>query len=144
MINSQVLSFPVRLQFQISRSRAPVPPSQILVSSWETSNIKLIYLLELIDFTPQSLAALGQSSWSPTFWWCFAVGMQCGNFGDCIRLDSLLKGKLWIPADHPRWSGERTETQKGRQDTQNSRSLFCGLFRLLCNSVFWLYPLDIN
>lgn len=67
MINTLVLSFPVRLQFQIFKSKAAVPPSQIQLLSWETRSIKLIYLLELIDFRLQQFAALGQSLWSPTF-----------------------------------------------------------------------------
>lgn len=50
------------LQVQSSYS-----PSQIQLLSWETRSIKLIYLLELIDFRPQQFAALGQSLWSPTF-----------------------------------------------------------------------------
>lgn len=35
------------------------------------------------------------------------------------QMDSLLKGKLWIPADHPCSFGERTEIEKGRQDPQS-------------------------
>lgn len=34
-------------------------------------------------------------------------------------MDSLLKGKLWIPADHPRSFREGTEIEKGRQDPQS-------------------------
>lgn len=123
----------MRLQFEIFKSKAAVPPSQIQLFSWETRSIKLIYLLELIDFRPQSFAALGQSLRSPTFWWCFPVGMQCGNFWDCIRWIPCLRGSCGYSRPSMLIWGENWNWE-GKENTRNPCHLSFGLFRLLCNS----------
>lgn len=139
-VKSLVLSFPVRLQFRIkSKVAGPFPSFNCSLGRQEALSLSVCLNWLISDLSHLQL-------------WGRACGvlpfddvsvLECNVVTWEIASDDFpLKGKLWIPADHLCWSGERTEIQRGRQSTRKPCHPSFVLLRLLCSSVSCLYPLD--